>query len=106
MTTCKWPLNSSESLEFTVYDTNATWNRVGGLYIFAYIGKPNNWYAAYVGQTDDFSSRIPSHERWNEAVRLGATHIHALLVPLAANRDKWEKMLIQYLQPPLNIQDR
>lgn len=101
MSTCTWPLGNGESLTFKVYGSSTTWNKVAGLYIFAY-QNGQHWYALYVGQTDDFSSRLNSHERWDEAVRKGATHIHALSVPLAANRDRYEKMLIQHLQPRMN----
>jgi hypothetical protein len=105
MSTCKWPLGNGQSLEFTIYDSNTGWNSVAGLYIFAYTDG-QYWRALYIGQADDFSTRLPYHERLEEAVRLGATHIHALVVPLAANRDKFEKMLIQTLQPPMNVQGR
>jgi hypothetical protein len=101
MRTCKWPIGNNQTLDFIVYDTNTLWNEFAGLYIFAYLSG-EYWHALYVGQTTDFSSRLPSHERWDEAVQKGATHIHALLVPQAANRDKVEKMLIQNLQPPMN----
>jgi len=104
MATCLWPLGNGEQLEFTVYDRNQGWNKVAGLYIFSFQDKDGIWQALYVGQTDDFSSRLPSHEKLHEAVQNGATHLHALVVPLAANRDKWEKMLIQYLQPRMNVQ--
>jgi hypothetical protein len=106
MSTCNWPLGNGQTLECQIYDFNATWYKVAGLYIFAYPTDQTHWHALYVGQTDDFSSRIPSHERWNEAVRLGATHIHAVVVPQAATRDKLEKILIQTLQPPMNVQAR
>lgn len=103
---CNWPLGNGETLGFTVYDPNANWNRVAGLYVFAYRTDPTHWKAMYVGQSNDFSSRLPAHDRWDEAARRGATHIHALVVPLAANRDNWEEMLIQHLQPPMNAQLR
>lgn len=38
------------------------------------------WRVLYVRQTDDFSSRLPSHEKWGVAIRRGATHIHTLVV--------------------------
>lgn len=106
MTVCYWPVNDNETLEFTVYDTSASRNDVAGLYVFAYPTDETHWFPVYVGQTDSFKDRIPSHEKWDAAVRYGATHIHALAVSLAANRDKWEKMLIEHLQSPLNLQRR
>lgn len=106
MNTCTWPIGNGLSLEFIIYDHNTQWNKVAGLYIFAGPSGNGRWRAYYVGQTEDFSSRLPNHERWDETRRLGATHIHAKAVPQAANRDVWEKRLIETLQPPLNVQYR
>ncbi len=105
MNKCNWPLGNGKNLEFTVYDSNNGWKSVAGLYIFSYYDG-QYWRALYVGQTDDFSARLPSHERLNEAVKLGATHIQALTVPRATDRDDWERMLIQHLKPRMNSQLR
>ncbi len=106
MSKCNWPLGNGQHIQFDVFGQNQGWNSVSGLYIFSYQLENGNWRALYVGQTDDFSSRLPNHERLNEAVQLGATHIHAAVVPLKSNRDSWERMLIQHLQPPMNTQHR
>jgi len=106
MEKCKWPLGNGKTLEFTIHQRNVLWKAVGGLYIFSYPAANERWVALYIGQTNDFSSRLPSHERLNEAVRLGATHIHALSVPLQQNRDTWEELLIRHIQPPMNEQLR
>jgi excinuclease UvrABC nuclease subunit len=88
---------------FTVYPPNTTWNDVGGLYIFASLSN-NYWYAKYVGKAESFKSRLASsHEQWGPAQKLGATHVHAMVVPLESNRVKIEKELIEKLQPPLNV---
>lgn len=102
MGTCDWPLGNGQALTFNIYDINSKpWNQVPGLYIFA---KANGgyWNALYVGQTDNFADRMPRHERLAEAVRKGATHIHAKTIMSASDRDLWEKMLIKNLQPPMN----
>jgi hypothetical protein len=101
-TTCNWPIENNQTLEFTIYDPDTKWNSVGGLYIFARRTDATHWVAEYVGETDDFSSRLSYHERWYEATQRGATHIHARAVQQAASRVAWEKALIQNLQPPLN----
>jgi hypothetical protein len=105
MNTCKWPLGNGQTLEFKVYGTNENWNNVAGLYIFSYLAT-EGWFPLYVGQANPFSDRLPNHERLSEAVQRGATHIHAVVVPQQANRDNWARMLIQYLQPPMNVQLR
>lgn len=106
MNECTWPLGTGQTIEFTIDDPDTTtWNAVAGLYIFAYYNG-QHWIAVYVGQTEDFSTRIPNHEKWDSARRLGATHIHAKVVPQAATRDTLEQRLIEYLQPVLNVQYR
>ncbi len=94
------------SYDFTVYTPTASWNDVAGVYIFTGVNNLNQWVALYVGQTDSFRNRIPSHEQWSPAVRRGATHIHAMVVPLAATRDIVEGELIRAYHPPLNAQLR
>jgi len=89
---------------FEVYDPETTtWNDVAGIYIFAGL-TPKGWRPFYIGQAESFKDRIPNHENWPAAVRLGATHVHARVVPLAANRDTIEEELIEAYQPALNVQ--
>jgi hypothetical protein len=89
-----------------VFAPNTAWNPVGGIYIFAKPLNASQWQALYIGQTDNFQSRLSGHPQWNPAARLGATHIHALAVPLAANRLKLERLLVEKCQPQLNQQLR
>ena len=97
----KWHL-----YDFTVYAPNATWNAVGGVYVFAGINEQNQWFPLYIGQSESLAARLPTHERWSEAVQRGATHVHAMAVPLEANRLAIESDLIQRFDPPLNRQHR
>ncbi len=92
---------------FTVYDpAGTTWNEVPGLYVFAGRGPDLRWYAKYIGRTTSFSGRLPNHDRWNEAVREGATHVHARVVHDEFQRKMIESVLIQTYQPPLNSRGR
>ncbi|HWV98792.1 MAG TPA: hypothetical protein VNZ64_03765 [Candidatus Acidoferrum sp.] len=99
MSEVKW-LNYS----FEVYLKDGEWNEVPGVYIFCGTNEQNEWEPYYVGKAKKFSARLPNHEQWAAAVRLGATHVHALVVPLEANRDKIEAELIAAYKPPLNVQ--
>ena len=104
MATCSWPIGPDQTLTFTIFDHDTTkWKTVGGLYIFARVAG-DRWDPLYVGKTENFCTRIPSHERWDEARRLGATRVHALVVPLEANRVRLEAALIGLLKPPMNEQ--
>lgn len=106
MATCSWPVGPGQTLTFAIYDHDATqWLTVGGLFIFARAAG-EGWDPLYVGKTENFRTGIPSHERWDEACRLGATHVHALVVPLEANRAKLQAALVAQLKPPINEQQQ
>ena len=91
--------------DFTVHQKSEPWNNVAGIYIFAGV-KNNQWVPYYIGQCDSFQNRIPLHEQWDKALALGATHIHARVVPQASDRNRVEKTLIQSYDPDLNKQLR
>jgi hypothetical protein len=80
---------------------------VSGNYVFAKLLADNTYLPLYFGQADNLQARIPSHERWPEAVRLGATHVlaHSTLTGEPARLAE-ERDLIQYWNPPLNVQHR
>jgi excinuclease UvrABC nuclease subunit len=98
--TAKW-----KTYEFQVLQKDASWNAVGGVYIFAGI-KDNFWRAYYIGQAESFKTRMLNHDKWDEARELGATHVHAMTIQQAASRDAIERDLIQSFQPQLNVQHR
>ena len=87
-----------------------TWKHEGGVYVFAGLGTNQEgqsvWYGYYVGQTTSFAERLPNHERWDEAAKLGATHVHARIEQDSGQRSLIEHDLIQRFQPTLNVQDR
>lgn len=89
---------------FTVFDPRGTtWNETAGIYIFCGVSPQNKWTCLYVGKTKSFKARPGDHDRWDEAVALGATHIHAMVAPLEADRDRIEQALIGGYKPPLNV---
>lgn len=91
---------------FTIYPGHTKWNNVAGIYIFTGMNQNRQWVPLYIGQCDSFQDRIPSHEQWKPAQTCGATHIHAMTVPRAADRDAIEAELIKMYQPRLNSQLR
>ena len=91
--------------QFSVYDLDADWNDVGGIYIFAKRRLTNlvdPWLALYVGQAKSFADRIPAHEVWPGARDAAVTHVHALVEDSVSIRTSIERGLIQEYQPPLN----
>ena len=95
---------------FSVHPVTADWPGESGLYIFAALATNRlvipQWCAVYVGEARNFATRLPNHERWAEAVRLGTTHVHLRIEYDLALRLVLEKNLIQRYQPPLNVQHR
>ena len=89
---------------FTIHPHSAAWNNIGGIYIFCGVSPQNHWIPLYIGKTNSLSTRIPQHEMWSQAQRLGASHVHARVVPLASVRAVLEETLIRIYQPRLNTQ--
>ena len=90
--------------EFEVYPQDTYWNAVGGVYIFCGLSQQNRWVPLYIGQAESLAARLPTHARWQEAARLGATHIHVRVVQARATRDAMEQELIQAYRPQLSTQ--
>ena len=97
---------SWKGYEFEVCVPVADCNSVPGVYIFCGINAQNRWEALYLGQAQSFRDRFSSHEQWDSAARLGATHIHARVIRGENERDAVEPELIQACQPRLNTQLR
>ena len=105
--TVHWLSAEGIRFNFGVYRPNSTWPHGAGLYMFC------SWDAArslhipeYIGQCDSFPSRLCAHERWDEAARKGATSVLLTSVPLQADRNRYEQILIKQLQPALNTQHK
>lgn len=88
--------------EFNIHSHDAQWGDVAGIYVFAGRNVEGKWFPTYIGQTNSFKDRILSHERWEEAKRSGATHVHARVVLQQVDRDKIEKEMIETWKPKLN----
>ncbi|SRR6266498_650429 len=89
--------------QFSIHRHGDNWNAVAGVYIFCGINEQGQWSPLYIGQAESLAQRIPNHDRWRAAAQLGATHIHALVVPDEATRAEVEAELIRAYQPRLNI---
>ena len=93
--------------DFSVHRIDEDWNAVGGLYIFVGLKTDwqgsSQWHALYVGKTQDFSTRLPSHPMWGEAAQHGAMYVHARVEANSFLRAMMEQELIRRLQPVLNV---
>ena len=94
-----------QGFEFDVYLPLSNWSAKPGLYIFVgWDSVQRLWRLPplYIGKTDSFLDRLPNHEKWPEAARQGATHVHLLVMERADLREEIEKALIEHYQPTLN----
>lgn len=93
--------------ELELHAHTSSWKNNPGIYVFVGARSHDGLHKVfYVGQTDSFQNRLPFHERWHEATKLGACWVGAMLVRGQADRDRIEADMIQRLQPPLNKQLR
>lgn len=80
---------------------------VAGNYAFVKRLPNGNFVPIYFGIADNLSNRISNHERFDDAVRAGATHVMAHTTPAGeAARIAEERDLIQQWNPPLNVHHR
>ena len=97
---CKWG-----NYTLDVFLPSVNWSdSTSGIYVMAGKSLDGRWRALYIGQASPFGQRLRGHERWPEAVRLGATHVHAMAVGSQADRDRIERELIRLYSPVLNQQ--
>ena len=76
-----------------------------GVYMF--VRRVNRtWVPVYIGIADDLPTRLTGHERWAEAVALGATHFVAHGQASRDVRERVERDLIGLWNPPLNTHHR
>jgi hypothetical protein len=80
---------------------------VAGNYAFVKRLPNGNFVPLYFGVAENLSARISNHERWDDAVRAGMTHVMAHTTRGGEKvRCDEEIDLIQQWHPPLNMQHR
>lgn len=61
-----------------------------------------NWTPLFMSRTANLSVRMAGHERWDEARRMGATHVMILAFNERAEREAAEHDLVEALRPVMN----
>jgi excinuclease UvrABC nuclease subunit len=102
--TCNWPGKSGNSYTHYVYPIGTKFADKPGNYVFCKKNAAGNWTPQYIGQAKNLNERLGTHEKEACAIARGATHIHAHLNALKADRLAEEKDLIQNFNPPCNEQ--
>ena len=98
---------SGTKYTYNAYKHPTTWNDVPANYMFASPRVGGKWTVYYIGQCDSCQCRLAAHERWEEARKLGATHILAHTNRGGEEaRKREERDLILSHDPPLNVQHK
>ncbi|MGA9721416.1 MAG: hypothetical protein WBQ86_03080 [Candidatus Binatus sp.] len=79
-----WPGKSGEKYQTVLWKLGDELPNDAGVYIFCKQAIDRSWVQIYVGETDDFDSRLninlTSHHRWDCIVRERATHVCSLTI--------------------------
>jgi hypothetical protein len=104
MTTLTLTGASGVQYQYTLYEHSKTqWHPLAGNYAFAYQDVDGKWVIVYIGETEDFSKRLPTHERWDAAKKLGCLHIIARTNSAGIDaRQAEERDLCANYQPSMN----
>jgi excinuclease UvrABC nuclease subunit len=93
-----WPLLSLEA---------ASIKPEAGNYMFVKALANGNYLPVYIGQADNLRTRLPNHERMQDAIKAGATLVYAHTNSAAESaRLNEEQDLIQRWNPVLNTQHK
>jgi len=100
-----WTGESGSGYEYWIYPVGTAFRAVAGNYIFSKRGSDGLWYAVYIGETADLSSRFNQHHQ-ARCIRLaGATHIHVHSSPNGADLRRAEETdLRARYRPACNLQ--
>lgn len=90
---------------FGIYSIHATPRATNSVYLFCKI-QDGQYVPLYIGKAADLSKRLVGHERRDEAIRLGATHllVHAPGLGARVHHLEAERRLIGHYAPILNVQ--
>ena len=79
------------------------WPSVGGLYIFAFRDSEGIWVPLFVDHAESLAASLPTHPRWPEARRIGATHVHVIRQHDPRIREDAKALIIRSYQPRMNL---
>lgn len=97
----------SQSYPFEVYDLDADFSEVGGVYVFVRVGTDSMGnrvhYPLYVGQADSLADRLPTHDKWWPILAHGGNLVCIHHDDDEQSRLSKEADLIAAYNPPCNI---
>jgi hypothetical protein len=98
-----WPGQSGTEYQYEVYPLDTSFRPLPGNYIYAGQSEEGQWIPLYIAQTRDMHQRLEGHEKLQDAIGYGATHIHMHFATAGqAARCTEERDLISRWQPVCN----
>ncbi len=98
-----WPGQSGKEYPYEIFPIDASFRPLPANYIYAKQSEDGNWVPLFIAQTRDIKQRLEGHEKLQEAMEQGATHIHVHLSTTGqAARCTEEQDLIHLWQPVCN----
>jgi hypothetical protein len=97
--------SSGREYAFDSFDLDAEFADVGAIYIFARQSfglLPPSLDLIYVGKATELGSRLSSHEKWPQALRMGANRLLVMKVGHLTDRTSVEEDIIAFNCPALN----
>ena len=94
-----WPVT-----DFTAGVPGDDWPAVGGLFLFVFRDPAEDrWVPLFVDHAESLTAALPTHRRWPEAVRRGATEVHVIRQHDPQIREDAKAWLIQHWRPRMNL---
>jgi hypothetical protein len=98
-----WPGQSGKDYQYEIYPIDTAFRPLPGNYIYARQDETGNWIPLYVAQTRDMHQRLEGHEKLQDSVEAGATHIHIHYTQAGqASRCSEEHDLVERWAPQCN----
>lgn len=99
---CSWHGVSGWRYDYEVHPVGTPFRAVPGNYIFAK-ESAEGWVPIYIGESESLGDRCcNAHEKWDAAIRYGATHIHCHVNSDKPSRLAEETDLIRAWTTPCN----
>ncbi len=102
-TVINWPGQSGKEYTYHIYPIDAELRALPGNYIYARQSEDGSWVPLYIAQTRDLRQRLEGHEKLQDALEAGATHVHVHVSQAGqALRCTEEQDLVHRWQPACN----
>ncbi len=98
-----WTGQSGKEYQYEIYPIDTDFRPLPGNYVYAKQTEDGGWIPLYIAQTRDMHQRLEGHEKLQDSLENGATHIHMHYCEAGqASRCTEERDLVNRWQPQCN----